>query len=144
MAIEAEHLEFARVASWTAVESFPLSIDPGVAVEAGEHVDEQCRSDISIKYVPSTSEPLADVDSRTARVVDVSADLQLESAIVDSRTKQLETAARCCPIGASTINVDEDDEDINNNAVIDPALHTAPHPLISGSLEAIDRPWADE
>ena len=96
----------------------------------------------------------ADVDSWTAGVVDVSlssidpgvvieADPQLASAIVDFRTKQLETAARRCPVGASTVNDDDDDdddEDINNNAVIDPALPTAPHPLIDGTLEAIDRP----
>ena len=66
-------------------------------------MDEQCRSDIRIKYVSSTRAPSADVDSWTACVagaslssidpgVVVEADPQLASAIVDSRTKQLETA----------------------------------------------------
>ena len=121
MAIEAEQLEFAHVDSWTVIDGLPSSIGPGVAVEAGEHVDEQCRSDISIRYVPSTSAPSADVDSWTARVVDVSlsstgpgvvieADPQLASAIVDTRNKQLETAARRCPVCAPSINVDNLDE----------------------------------
>ena len=61
-------------------------------------------------------------------VVDVSlssiADLQLESAIVDSRIKELEI------VTASPIDGDDDDDDINTNVVIDPTLPTAPHPLI--------------
>ena len=73
-----------------------------------------------------------------------SADPQPASAIVDSWNTQLEAAARCCPIGASTINVDDDTEHINNNVVIDPALPTAPHPLIKGTRESIDRPSVDE
>ena len=123
------------------------SIDPGAAVEAGEHADEQCRADMSINNVPSPSTLSADVDSLIACVVDVDADPQLASAIADSRTKQLETPARCIPIDASTINVDDDDddddEDIDNNVVIDPVLPTTPHPLITGTREAIDRPSVD-
>ena len=107
------------------------SIDHGATVEAGERAGEQCCADIFINNVPSASTLLGDVDSWTACVADVDADLRLESAIVDSRTKQLETAARCCSIGASTITVDDDGEDINSNVVVDPALPTAPHPLIS-------------
>ena len=98
MATEAEQLECALVDSWTVVDDFLSSIDPGVAVEASEHVDERCRSDIPIKYVPSPGEPFADVAYWTARVVGVSlspidpgaaveADLQLESANVRYPTR---------------------------------------------------------
>ena len=75
------------------------------------------------------------VDSWTACVVDAplspidpeaagEAEPQLESAIVDSRIKELEI------VTASTIDGDDDDDDINTNVVIDPTLPTAPHPLI--------------
>ena len=55
-----------------------------MAVEAGEHVDEQCRSDISIKYAPSTRAPSADVDSWTACVADVSLSLTDFGVVVEA------------------------------------------------------------
>ena len=69
------------------------SIDHGATVEAGEHADEPCRADISVNHVPSASTLSADVDYCSACVADVDADSQLESDIVDSWIKQLETAA---------------------------------------------------
>ena len=115
---------------------------------------------------------LAIVDYWTACVADVScssidpgvavvADPQLASAICDSRIKQLKTTARSwgnsisaskgespkrnlATVGASTINFDADDDDINNTVVIDPAVPTAPHPLIDETLGDIGHPPIDE
>ena len=62
--------------------------------------------------------------------------MKADQVIVDLETKQLETAARCCPLGATTsehqtCHLDDDDKDINNNVVLDSGtLDVANHPSV--------------
>ena len=83
-----------------------------------------------------------DIDIYKSSDADVSINpgvmIKASQVIVDLEIKQLETATRGCPLGATTserqtCHVDDDDEDINNNVVLDP-----------GTLDAANRPSVDE
>ena len=96
-----------------------------------EHLGEQCRHDTSIEYVPPTNASSNDIDIYNPSDADVSINpgvmIKADQVIVDLETKQLETAARGCPLGATTserqtCHVDDDDEDINDNVVLDPGI----------------------